>query len=225
MFCGLVSRRYCHTILYTAKNQSKRAASRRVSQNKSPNKGYKNPPQVVTELVGTQTFRFKYNKDENDFSLIFYDLDLLNMLSNVIAPASTASRIFESVKLKRVEMWNANIANTAHTISLEWLRTYPFGNKTSIHSDTAVGTAEPAHIFVKPPKDSYCRVWLSGSDEPKPLFQVSLCNGTIIDITLSYVVNVNAQANAASVPVPALPQGTLFVPVLYGVLIPQSVNH
>jgi len=201
--------------------------SRRASQNKSPNKGYKNPPQLVTELCGTQTFRFKYLEDKNDFAVVIYDLDLLNMLSSVLIPGgSPAVRLFESVKLKRVEMWNANMTSTAHTISLEWLRTYPYGNKTSITSDTALGSAVPAHIYVQPPQDSYARVWMSGSDEPKPLFQLSLCRGTIIDITLSYVINLDAQANNANVgAVPAYPPGTLFVPRIYGVLEPQSVNR
>jgi len=152
------------------------------------------------------------------------DLDLINMLCSINAPTIQAARVFESVKLKHIQMWNANISNTAHTISLEWARTYPFGNKTSIISDTALGTSEPAHVNVYPPKDSYSRVWLSGSDEAKPLFTLSLCKGTIIDITLQYVVNINAQSNIAAVPVPALPAGTLYVPVLYGILIPQSVN-
>jgi hypothetical protein len=166
-------------------------------------------------------------EDKNDFSVIVYDLDLLNMLSSVLIPGgSPAVRLFESVKLKQVEMWNCNNTNTAHTISLEWLRTFPFGNKTSIHTDTALGSAVAAHVIVRPPKDSYAHVWLSGSDEPKPLFTLNLCYGTVIDITLSYVINLNAQANNANVgAVPAFPPGTLFVPKIYGVLEPQAVNR
>jgi len=118
------------------------------------------------------------------------------------------------------------MTTTAHTISLEWLRTYPYGNKTSIITDTALGSAVAAHVHTKPPKDSYASVWLSGSDEPKPLFQLSLCRGTIIDITLSYVINLDAQSISANVgAVPAYPPGTLFVPKIYGVLEPQAVNH
>ena len=94
-------------------------------------------------------------EDKNDFSIVVYDLDLLNMLSSVLIPGgSPAVRLFESVKLKQVEMWNCNNTNTAHTISLEWLRTFPFGNKTSIHTDTALGSAVAAHLIVRPPKDS-----------------------------------------------------------------------
>lgn len=166
-------------------------------------------------------------QDKNDFAVIIYDLDLLNMLSSVLIPGgSPAVRLFESVKLKQVQMWNCNNTNTAHTISLEWLRTYPYGNKTSVTSDTALGSAVAAHVNTKPPKDSYASVWLSGSDEPKPLFQLMLCYGTVIDITISYVINMNAQANMATVgAVPAYPPGTLFVPNIYGVLEPQSVNR
>lgn len=165
-------------------------------------------------------------KDTNDFSVIIYDLDLLNMLSSVLIPGgSPAVRLFESVKLKQVELWNCNVSSTAHTISLEWLRTYPYGNKTSVHSDTALGSAVAAHVHTKPPKDSYASVWLSGSDEPKPLFELKLCYATVIDITLSYVINMNAQATNATVgAVPAYPPGTLFVPKIYGILEPQSVN-
>lgn len=210
---------------FTAKNNTKRGANRRVSQNKSPNKGHKNPPQLSTEIVGTKTFRFRYEKDEIQ-TVNLFDQDLLNLLSVVYSPYTF--RVFESVKLKSIEMWNCNIQNTAHTISCEWLRTYPYGNKTSIVSDTALGTAVAAHVMAKPPSDSLTASWISA--EGAPSAPVALANlvipkGTIIDITVSFVINTNSPGITSTVTPPALSPGTIFVPVIYGILIPVSVNY
>lgn len=198
--------------------------SRRATQNKSPNSGHKNPPQLTTEIVGTKTFRFRYEKDE-PIEIALFDQDLLNLLSVVYSPY--VFRVFESVKLKRVEMWNCNIQNTLHTISVEWLRTFPYGNKTSIVSDTALGTAEAAHVVAKPPKDSLMASWLSaegGPSSPVKLALIHVPKGTVIDITVAYVINMNSPGITTNTSPPALSPGTLFVPTIYGVLLPVSVN-
>lgn len=155
-----------------------------------------------------------------------FDQDILNLLSIVYSPYTF--RVFESVKLKSIEMWNCNVQNTAHTISCEWLRTFPYGNKTSIKSDTALGTATPAHVMAKPPSDSLASSWISA--EGSPSTPVALANlvfpkGTIIDINVSFVINMNSPGITTNVSPPALSPGTLFVPVIYGILIPVSVNY
>jgi hypothetical protein len=77
-----------------------------------------------------------------------------------------------------------------------------------------------------PPMDSYAHSWLSPSGDPKYIAQLTLPFDTVVDITVRYVVNLNtpgvvAQYSSGT----STPAGSMFVPVIYGVLNPQSVNQ
>lgn len=209
----------CHTTTPPTNKNHQRAASRRVSQNKSPT----NPTSFQTELSGTQKFRFVYEKAE-PLSYYLTDVDLVELMLFNSGPGSYY-RVFDSVKLHSVELFTTSSTNVLHTVSLEWQRVYPFGSKTQTISDTGTGVTEPAHVRATPPKDSYAHTWLSPDATPKNLCLLNLPFLTIVDITVSYVLNVNSAGVAAQYSAGAsVPAGTMFVPTIYGVLIPQSVN-
>jgi len=196
-----------------------RAASRRVSQNKSPS----HPTSFSTELSGTQKFRFIYSKTEV-LKYNLTDTDLIELLLFNSGPGPFY-RVFDSVKLRSIELFSPSSTNVLHTVAVEWLRVEPYGNRTQTVSDTAVGVTEPAHVRAMPPKDSYASSWLSPSGDSKNIANLTLPFDTVVDITVQYVVNLNsvgvvAQYSGGT----SVPTGTMFVPTIYGVLAPQSVN-
>lgn len=196
-----------------------RAASRRVSQNKSPS----HPTSFTTELAGTQKFRFIYSKtDVLKYNLS--DTDLIELLLFNSGPGPY-HRVFDSVRLKSIELFSPSSTNVLHTVAVEWLRVEPYGNRTQTVSDTAVGVTEPAHVRAMPPKDSYASSWLSPSGDSKYLANLTLPFDTVVDITVQYVVNLNSAGVVAQYSGgTSTTAGTLFVPTIYGVLVPQSVN-
>lgn len=152
------------------------------------------------------------------------DVDLIELLL-INSGAGPYYRAFDSVKLQSVELYSTSSTNRLHTVTAEWLRVYPFGSKTQTVSDTGTGVTEPAHVRATPPVDSYAHTWLSPEATPKSILRIDLPYLTIIDITVSYVMNLNsagvvAQYSGGS----SVPAGTMFVPSIYGVLIPVAIN-
>jgi len=153
------------------------------------------------------------------------DIDLLEQLLFATSGSQTY-RVFDSVRLKSIELFSASSTNRLHTVSVEWLRVEPYGSKTQTVSDTAVGVTEPAHVRAMPPKDSYAHSWLSPDSTPRSLAVLSLPFDTVIDITVQYVINLNSSGVVANYTGgSSVPAGSMFVPTIYGVLIPQSVNN
>lgn len=152
------------------------------------------------------------------------DVDLVELLlfNNAGSPYY---RVFDSVKLLSIELFSASSTNRLHTVAVEWLQVEPYGSRTQTVSDTAVGVTEPAHVRAMPPRDSYGHSWLSPRADVKSIANLTLPFDTVIDITVAYVVNLNspgvgAQYSAGT----SQPVGTMFVPTIYGVLEPVSVN-
>ena len=160
---------------------NKRGANRRVIQNKSPN-----PPMFQQEPIQKRKFRFKAFQGSG-FNNTIYESDLLD-LACMATGSTSAYRRYESVKLDKVEVWCAN-GNGAlsNDINLEWLNTNFIGGSGGTVSDTALGTANIAHISSKPPKNSKADFWLSGSIVSEPVFNLECPQGSIVDITVRYV--------------------------------------
>jgi hypothetical protein len=78
------------------------------------------------------------------------------------------------------------------------------------------------------PSESLDASWITAEGAPSSpvaLASLGFAKGTIVDITVSYVINMNSPGITTTVSPPALSPGTLFVPIIYGILIPVSVNY
>jgi len=110
--------------------------------------------------------------------------------------STTASRIMGSVRIRKIEGWNAQ--DTASTnvagfpsLCLEW---NSVNNPGTVLTDTGYAM-RPAHVEGRPPKDSLAGYWSSnGTNESEVLFKVyanqqalgvnPCSSGTIIDLHL-----------------------------------------
>lgn len=151
------------------------------------------PPQI--DLAPIQTMTFRYVAASTTTSTIYRrNLMCLIMSQNVTLVLGT---IFESVRLKKVEIWGASATSDINfsTVSLEWED--PRGN-TKIVTDS--GTVnKPAHIVCKPPRESTVAMWsnLITTYVNEPLFFIAYSAGSIIDVTVNFSIG-NGTTNNAS---------------------------
>jgi hypothetical protein len=112
--------------------------------------------------------------------------DLLN-LRCLASTAVLAFRIFDAVKLRKVEAWCANTAATAsNTIEIEFLSSNPyFSDDSKIFSDTAVGVTNVAHVVAKPNPFGMSAAWFSGASNSFTIFNLTAPQGTVIDVHLT----------------------------------------
>jgi hypothetical protein len=107
----------------------------------------------------------------------------------VATTATTAVRLFESVRIKCIEIWACNAAGDAsNTVQLEWVNTVIVGAPGSTHNDTAMGLQNIAHISCKPPKFSRADFWLNnssgGSGADYTIANLNIPKGGVIDVVL-----------------------------------------
>jgi hypothetical protein len=154
------------------------------------------PPSIDLAPIQTMTFRFVAGVGAGLSSTI-YRRNLLCLIMSQNVNAILGS-IFESVRLKKVEIWGASVTSDINfsTVSLEWED--PRGN-TKIITDS--GTVnKPAHIVCKPPKESTVAMWSNFNTTyvNEPLFFISYGAGSIIDVTINFSIG-NGTTNNASI--------------------------
>jgi len=153
------------------------------------------PPSIDLAPIQTMTFRFVASSGSNLSSTIYRR----NLLCLIMSQSVTLvlGSIFESVRLKKVEIWGASVTSDINfsTVSLEWED--PRGN-TKIITDS--GTVnKPAHIVCKPPKDSTVAMWSNFNTTyvNEPLFFIAFGAGSIIDVTLNFSIANGTTSNAS----------------------------
>lgn len=138
------------------------------------------PPSYIPTMSFQHKFRFNSASNAGLFTITRGNL--LNMVL-VATSATTTARIFEAVRLRRVEMWTNPVSAGTDpvAINLEWLGAYAPSN---VISDVCMGLI-PAHIRSSPPKASSDMWWsMSGSNESESLFSLTVESNTWIDITV-----------------------------------------
>ncbi len=179
---------YC--AIKIAKSSNKRAASSRVSQNKSPREsGNQNPPMLDVSIHASHRFRFVNNGSAFTGAISFEDLQDLMC---VATGATAAFRLWDAVKLKEVEVWGANSAgNASNTVQVEYLDSLLLGGPGKTFSDTALGLQNIAHVRCKPPKGSRASFWLNNTTgapgNDYNLFNLNVPLGGVVDISLEFV--------------------------------------
>jgi hypothetical protein len=114
--------------------------------------------------------------------------DLLNHYLMGTSTAFTCARIIQAVRVISVEMWSSPISSSPvpNLIQLTWVTEE--GPQKMI-MDTSVGTAEPAHLISRPPKNSLAGFWsYTGSSESVRVMDITCPQGTVIDVVCEYVL-------------------------------------
>lgn len=166
----------------TPRNHNRRAANRRVSQNKPPMR--QGPPQLKTNLELKHQFRFT---STSDAAQVISDINLLAAAGvSVDSTGTNGSAIWQTVKVNKIEIWSPPPSQGANaTCSV----LFPATNNSQAreYTDTSVSVATPAHVQCSPPPRSLCGFWQVG--EGAHMFTLTAPPGSIIDVWLSLVLN------------------------------------
>lgn len=138
------------------------------------------PPPYVPTIKFAHKFRFASGANAGNFNIT--RANILNLIAIATTPTS-AVRLFEALRLKKVEMWTNPSALGAAPVNLEleWLGE---NAPSTVISDVSMGV-RPAHIRAIPPPSSSNRWWsISGFSETDILFSLGVAANTVIDVTL-----------------------------------------
>jgi hypothetical protein len=171
------------------------------------------PPQIETTISFGKTFRFQA---ATTGVKSVTRAQLLNLLA-LNTGAQTMFRVCEAVKIRRIRIWSnppgvAQGAALNVPVALQWFSEY---GPTKVLSDSGMGFSNGAKLSSKPPPQSLASFWcLTGTAEAVVLFDLSLSEGDVIDIDLTFRVQnqalVATGAEAATV-VNSTAAGTLGV--------------
>lgn len=128
--------------------------------------------------------------------------------------AAQAYQIADVVRLRAVELWSIVTDGSINTIDLEyvWSANEVLGNSV-IHSDTSLGTSQPAHIYAKPPRHSLASFTQSTSNADIA-FKMNLPAGAIIDVHLTYSLRDSAGVQAVTGAIAGATAGTMYIRAL-----------
>jgi hypothetical protein len=142
-----------------------------------PDRSSHPPPIANYDLVHNQVLRFTATAAAAGTAITF--ADLLDTIA--IATTTTAGfQLFDTVRVRLVEVWAAAALGTASTVSVEFTNTE---GDSRFHTDTSLGVS-PAYLRAKPSKDSTSGFWhVSGAGSA---FVLTVPAGSIIDVHLSF---------------------------------------
>jgi hypothetical protein len=186
-----------------------------------------NPPQFNSSV--RMTYKQRYLSTSAGGHNI-KTLDLFNT-KIVAATAILGYSIFQGLRILKVEMWCSNSAgSTPLTLEIAWedIANQYIGSPGSNVSDTAMGTADVAHVHAKPPKNSFAETWLPLNPASNMyVFSIVCPAGTVIDVTYDAYLG-SDQGPFNSVTLSGATPGILYTRALdnttSGVLIPVVVN-
>lgn len=155
-------------------------------RNRKPRKnrkmiGNREPPQVEASIVASGVFRYVAASEITDSAITRENLlDSLIMNTN----SGTANRrIFEAIKISRVELWTVSTGQ----LEIEWESTNA-PNKCAINR--SLNQFSTGHIISYPPKDSRASMWskTGSADESQVLFRILATVGSVIDLHYTAVI-------------------------------------
>ncbi len=173
-------------------------ASRRKTGNQ-----HSQPPALVASFNGTKTIRFYV---VNNGTYVMQINDLLDLIC-VATSATTAYRLFDSVRLRKIEMWASSPSGTNNTlVSVEDINSsgvpYLTAKSQSVQ-DMVVGTARAAHLVYRPTAGTVQSSWFTASNgSTAGILSLSVPPGAVIDVTIEYTMadgNQGPSATASSI--------------------------
>ncbi len=186
--------------------------------NQRKNKGTTFPPQIPASFALTKTIRFSCASAVNSG---VQALDFAQMIY-MITGTTTANSLLNAIKLNYVEIWSP--ATIPSTISIEFDQNNAgmSGSPSKVYTDTCVSTAIPAHLRVKPPKNSLSGFWIAGpTTSTNNIFTLVAPQNSIVDINVTFTLN-DTSASGAARTIGSGTAGNLGIATLVSGLIPVS---
>ncbi len=183
------------------------------------------PPKIPSIRSNLQIrHRFRFRATAAIVAVGISDTQILGTFGNVCTVANSAvATLAKTWRLHSLEMWSPVVTNgTPITVSCE-LQVVNAPNRE--WSDTAISTTMPAHIKVRPPKDSLLSMWRIGASSTP--FLLNCPTGTIVDLDVSFIMD-DDSATLATVTVAAGTLGSYYYLALDGpttnLLVPVSLQ-
>jgi hypothetical protein len=184
-----------------------------------------NPPQISSNVRMTHRFRFISSAAVSGITIT--SDSLMNCAGGIgTVTNSTISLCYESVRLKKVEVWAPPASQgAAATVSVEWLGQ----NSPSIEiSDTTISVSQNAHVVGAPPRTSLAAFWqVVGS--PQNLFVLTCPTGSVVDFEADYLFVDRSTAAGTQAGLTTVVIGNVYFLALDSkagthVLVPVSLN-
>lgn len=185
---------------------------------KAPRKGKLSPPQLNgVQLNHSVTMRFVTNAAVAQTAITF-----ANLLDSVLVATSATQgyQVFQSVRVRAVEVWALPSIGQATTVQVE------FGNTNAglvgdqvIHTDTSMGI-RPAHVLARPSSKSLASDFqVSGATSA---FILTCPSGSVIDVQLTFHGQYSSSTSVANALVGAT-TGALYLRGLDGLAVATTV--
>jgi hypothetical protein len=176
-------------------NQKPNAKSRRGGAR--GDRAISHPPQIASYGITHSTkLRFVTNAAVAQTNITFENLLDLILVGTSL---TTASDLFQQVRVRSVEMWAVPVVGGATTVQCEFRdQTVGFAGDAKIHSDTSMGV-QPAHLRAKPAARSGFALFQFS--QATSAFTLTCPGGTVVDVELTFrgLPNLNVAAQQASV--------------------------
>ncbi len=97
--------------------------------------------------------------------------------------STEAFTLIDGIKIKWIEVWAPFGAGPlGNTVTLDFRNTETIGCSGSYLNDTAMSTADIAHVCSKPPPGSLADLWIGHNLTEQALFSLDIPNGAVIDV-------------------------------------------
>jgi len=163
------------------------------------------PPQINPQITHNQRFRFVVQTTAASQKNITFN-NLLDCLF-VATSATTGVQVFDSVKIKKVELWYVPTStNPPSQVVIAWNGAPTAGGvgiagNAKVVGDTSLGI-EPAHVLSPAPRDSNAGLWNQSSTAVA--FSLTCPVGTVVDVEMSLKTDESPPTSVTNAPVGAV---------------------
>jgi len=167
--------------------------------------GVPRPPQLVPEIRVSKIFRYQSNAAGTQTLITVANLQALLVFA---LTATTTTRLFRSIRLRKVEVWAIGAQNAAsERVAVTGGGDGPANTK----ADVSMGVT-PAHVVWRPAPQSRSALWYdSGSSEASNLIELDYPNSAIFDVTVEFIMVDSAENGPVPGPATAgATAGTLY---------------
>ncbi len=156
----------------------------------------RHPTPFNAAVVVKKTLRFKANAAVNVNVTSVGVLDMLCMADT----ATTAQRLFSSVRLDSVEVWSpmaSDLVPVTCSVEFQAPSATSIGSPNFLHSDTSMGSDHCAHLRTSPSPSSIASMWQSRT-ATNTLFTLVCPANSIVDVHLTLCLQNGEPATAVT---------------------------
>ncbi len=145
------------------------------------------PPAIQATFTGRKTMRFKASSALTNVDIT--QADLLDLVFMALT-ATTGDRLFNSMRLRYVEIWGPMASDLVPvTVSIEYVTgTALIGGRSIISSDTSMGSSQPAHVRSAPAADALANMWFNSSAS-STLVRLNGPTNSVVDVNFEYALS------------------------------------